>query len=332
EAEFGRDLGFPRALGLSTLANLPKEDDGTAAGIYVRAKGTSRNNAHHAQEVMNGTENDLLPAYRAYWFYTLSQGQLATGTANSDSHGLTDNTVGVPRNVVYADTARGTAFNVDRMNAGIRAGEVMGTNGPVIEAELSDPDGTWRRFGFTPIRPGTASALKLKVSAAPWVPVEEIRVVVNGQVVKTLSGTALSRPADPFGWDGTVRYEGTLPLSELSLPTGKDAWVVVEAGAKLPVVGDVGGGFTSDSLPHGAKDGIPDTADNNGDGAVTDADVADGSKVGPMRPPAPPASEEHPQFHFSQVVTGGYPFAFTNPFVLDVDGNGRFDAPGVETK
>jgi hypothetical protein len=24
--------------------------------------------------------------------------------------------------------------------------------------------------------------------------------------------------------------------------------------------------------------------------------------------------------------------AFTNPFVLDVDGNGRFDAPGVETK
>jgi hypothetical protein len=332
EAEFGRDLGFPRALGLSTLTDLPKQDDGTAAGIYVRAKGKAANNAHHAQEVMNGTENDLLPAYRAYWFYTLSQGQLATGTANSDSHGLTDNTVGVPRNVVYADTARGTGFSVDRLNAGIRAGEVMGTNGPVIEAELSDQDGTWRRFGFTPVRPGASSALKLKVSAAPWVPVEEVRVVVNGQVVKTLSGASLSRPADPFGFEGTARYEGTLPLSELGLPAGRDAWLVVEAGARLPVVGDVGGGFTSDSLPHGARDGIPDTADNNGDGVVTDTDVAEGSKVGPMRPPAPPASEEHPQFHFSQVVTGGYPFAFTNPFVLDVDGNGRFDAPGVETK
>jgi hypothetical protein len=65
---------------------------------------------------------------------------------------------------------------------------------------------------------------------------------------------------------------------------------------------------------------------------VTESDVAEGSKVGPMRPPAPPTSEDDPQFHFSQVVTGGYPFAFTNPFVLDVDGNGRFDAPGVETK
>ncbi len=36
----------------------------------------------------------------------LNQGQLKTGTANSDSHSLTDNTVGMPRNVVYDATSR----------------------------------------------------------------------------------------------------------------------------------------------------------------------------------------------------------------------------------
>ncbi|MEN9798006.1 MAG: hypothetical protein RL653_1702 [Pseudomonadota bacterium] len=332
EAEFGRDLGFPRALGLNALQDLPAKDDGTVGGMYVRARGKNANNAHHAQEVMNGTENDLLPAYRAFWFYTLSQGQLSTGTANSDSHGLVDNTVGVPRNVVFADTAPGTGFEVDRLNEGIRAGRVLGTNGPVITAELSDKDGTFRPYGFTPVQPGSGSALRLKVSAAPWVPVEEIRVVVNGAVTKTFSGADLQRPGDAFGWEGLVRFDREIPLSELALPAGRDAWVVVEAGAPLPVVGDVGGGFSSETVPHGTKDGIPDTADNDGDGAVTEKDVATGAKVGPMRPPPPPQDEAHPQFHFSQVVTGGYPFAFTNPFILDADGNGRFDAPGAESK
>jgi hypothetical protein len=32
------------------------------------------------------------------------------------------------------------------------------------------------------------------------------------------------------------------------------------------------------------------------------------------------------------VVTGGYPMSFTNPFILDRNGNGRFDAPGVAAK
>ena len=44
-------------------------------------------------------------------------------------------------------------------------------------------------------------------------------------------------------------------------------------------------------------------------------------------PEAPPTSEADPLYHFSQVVTAGYPMAFTNPFLLDRNNNGRFDAP-----
>ena len=325
DAEFGRDLGYPRALALDTTKNLPSRDDGTNAGMYVRTpKGGFANNGQHAQEVMNGTQNDMLLPYRAFWFYTLDQGQAVTGTANSDSHSLTDNTAGVPRNIVYANTSAGPSFDTARFNAALKAGDSFGTNGPIIEATVDTASGP-RRFGLSPLAPSADAKLHLKVSAAPWVPIEEVRIVVNGTVVKTLSGTELSHPADPLGPEGVeglVRYEGNLPLSELLSRSG-DAWMVVEAGARLPLAADFGG-------PGGDKpDGIPDTGDNNGDGKVDRADIAEGSDYGPLRTPTPPASEADPQFHFSQVVTGGYPMAFTNPFFLDRNGNGRFDAPGV---
>ncbi|MGZ3460548.1 MAG: CehA/McbA family metallohydrolase, partial [Archangium sp.] len=322
DAEFGRDLGYPRALALNTLKNLPAKDDGTSGGMYVRSpKGGYANNGQNAQEVMNGTQNDMLLPYRAFWFYTLNQGQLVAGTANSDSHGLTDNTVGLPRNIVYADTHAGPEFDTARFNAALKAGATFGTNGPIIEATVDTASGP-QRYGLTPLVPSAGAQLHLKVSAAPWVPVDEVRIVVNGTVVKTLSGAALSHPDNPFGTDGLVRYEGSLPLSDLVTGSG-DAWLVVEAGTPLPPAADFGG-------PAGeGPDGIPDTGDNNGDGVVDRNDIAQDSTYGPLVTPAPPTSEADPLFHFAQVVTGGYPMAFTNPFLLDRNGNGRFDATGV---
>lgn len=323
DAEFGRDLGYPRALALNLHKNLPTHDDGTNGGMYVRSpKGGFTNNGQHAQEVMNGTQNDALLAYRAFWFYVLGQGQLVTGTANSDSHSLTDNTVGVPRNIIYASTSPGPGFNTDVFNKALKAGDSFGTNGPVIEATVDAADGSQRRFGLAPFSPKANAALHLKVSAAPWVPVDEVRIIVNGNVVKTISGAALSHPADPFGTSGLLRYQGDIALTDVLQGSG-DAWLVVEAGTRLPAAADFGS-------PGGeGPDGIPDTGDNNGDGAVDHNDIEKDSDYGPLRTPAPPTSEADPLFHFSQVVTGGYPMAFTNPFILDRNGNGRFDAPGA---
>lgn len=325
EAQFGRDLGFPRALGLDLRRDLPSEDDGTPGGVYVRRprRGGSANHHHHTQEVMNGTDNTYLLPYRAFWFYVLNQGQLVAGTANSDSHSLVDNTVGVPRNIVYADTRPGPGFSVARFNAAVRAGEMFGTNGPVIEAELDTASGR-SRYGMRPLVPATGGRLHLRVTAAPWVPVEEVRIVVNGKVVQVLHGAVLSRPTDPFGTQGLLRYEGSLELSALLPPGSGDAWVVVEAGTPLPLAGDLGS-------PWGGRepDGVPDTSDNNGDGVVDRRDVQPPDRdYGPLLNPKPPSSEAELLYHFSQVVTQGYPMAFTNPFLLDRNNNGRFDAPG----
>lgn len=323
-AEFGRDLGFPRAVFMDLTKDLPTEDDGTdGRGVYVRTPKGSRfaNDAHHAQEVMNGSQNDALLQYRHFWFYLLNQGRLRTGTANSDSHSLVDSTVGVPRNVVYANTFAGPGFDQDRFNTAIKNGRVLGTSGPIIEATVDGVNGR-RDFGLEWFRPAaTDPKLHVKVSTAPWAPVPEVRIIVNGQTAKTIAN--LPQPADPFGTTVHVAYEGDLALSELLAGVTGDAWIVVEASRPLPKAEDLGGGLEN------AKDGMPDTTDNNGDGKIDQADVPEGDDYGPLANLPFPA-ETDPGFHFANVTDNGYPYAFTNPFLLDRDGNGKFDAPGVK--
>src|SRR5262249_9124342 len=150
--------------------------------------------------------------------------------------------------------------------------------------------------------------------SAPWVRVEEVRVIVNGHVATVLQPNP--GPADPFAASGLVRLDTTVPLGPL-LPASGDAWIVIEAGQKLPPAGDLRGGRAR------GPDGVPDTSDNNGDGVVDMRDVEEGKDYGPLNgPPEPPRND--PRYHFYQ-VTGGHPLAFTNPFLIDRDGNGRFD-------
>jgi hypothetical protein len=323
-AEFGRDLGFPRALFMDLRQDLPADDDGTNMGVYVRKPegATFRNHDHDAQEVMNGTQNDALLQYRAFWWYTLNQGQLKAGTANSDSHSLVDSIIGMPRTMVTAGTPQGPAFDIVRFNSALRAGRAFGTNGPVIEATVATAAGD-ETYSFTPIRPAAGGAVKVRVSSAPWIPVEEVRFVVNGQVVKTVAATSVTA-ADPFGTTELVRYDGQVNIDELLAGVTGDAWLVIEAGSKLQLVGDLGGGLDD------GPDGMVDTTDNNGDGKVDSADIEGDADAlyGPLKnAPAPPAG--HPNEHYYK-LTEGYPFAFTNPFILDRNGDGAFNAPGVK--
>ncbi|MDQ3266829.1 MAG: hypothetical protein M3Y59_24785 [Myxococcota bacterium] len=332
DAELGRDLGFAKALFFDATRDLPAVDDGTGNGVFIRkpnGPGKHSNDDYQAQEVMNGTVSGKLLPYREFWFYLLNQGKLRVGTANSDSHHLGDSTIGMPRTLVFDPFnpplfTDMRSFEIESFNEALRGGTVVGTNGPVIVASVdSAPDGDDVLFSMSPVIPAADARIHLRVTAAPWVAVEEVRVVVNGKVARTISGTDLVHPADPLGNTQLQRFSGDLLLSELLAGVTGDAWIVVEAGRKLMLWGDLGGGLNN------ALDGLPDTTDNNGDGRVDAADVAEGQKVGPIKHPPVPTLESDPEFHFARITGGGFPYAFTNPFILDMNGNGRFDAPGI---
>jgi hypothetical protein len=343
----GRDFGFPYALGLNLNSSLPVFDDGTAGGIFVRRPmGSSYfNSDHDTQEVMNGTNNDSFLGYRAFWFYLLNQGYLKAGTANSDSHTLEDNVVGTPRTLVYTETTKEN-FDVAQFNQDVKQGKMIGTNGPLIDATVEGSDGDWLGPSLDVVGIQSNAELKIKVSAAPWVPVEEIRIIVNGEVVaRILDG--ISKPADNLGSDGLVRYESAIALRDL-LPQGNsDAWLVLEAGAIMPINADLDCDGVLDTGDNN-DDGVVDwrDIDRNDDGVVTDEDLdlnGDGQEddgrsldltqgpVGPLKLPETPEPSDA-SFDFAAVTPDGYSLSFTNPFILDRNLNGQFDSPGLPDK
>jgi hypothetical protein len=109
--------------------------------------------------------------------------------------------------------------------------------------------------------------VQLAVSAPAWVPVDEVRLLANGEVVRRFRD--LGPP------ENLVRI-----LRSEKLALDADALLTLEAGAPL------------------------------------DADAARWRR-------------ERGGVYAARVATGFVAQALTNPIFVDVDGNGRFDAPGL---
>ncbi len=302
DSELGRDTGYLKALRYDPRRRVPAAPDGSPAGeLTRRVVGTRRNLDYDVQEVMNGTSVEQFLRYRAGWFSFLNQGILRAGTANSDSHTLAVEVLGYPRNLVFGDQRLET-FDAARFNDSVKHGELVGTNGPVLRACWVSSDGC-QGPSLTPRKLALDSALDVVVDAAPYIPLEELRLFVNGTLVKTLP-LAQVLPEDPFTRAAVRRFEGRIALSDLS-QFGRDSWIVVEVGMRLPDAADLED-----------DDGLVDTTDNDANGRI---DAADGAGVftEPGRVP-----EGDWRFHVQAIAPGVLPTAFSNPFLVDVDGNG----------
>jgi hypothetical protein len=318
ETSFGRDEGYLSAIDYDPRVTVPAEpDELTPAGQLPRRPGGGRSNLDYdVQEVMNGAPTRNFLQYRAGWHSFLSQGILRGGTANSDSHTLAVEVMGWPRNLVFGGHTL-AAFDRERFNADVRAGRMVGTNGPVLLAEIDASDGGLRAPSLSPITPAEGARLRLEVRAAPWIPVEEIRILVNGQLARTIAGAELTHPDDPFGSTGLLRYQGELPLSELlaGINAERDAWIVIEAGLPLWFAADLD------------DDGVVDTTDNDESGTIDGYDILGREDEDEYLEPPMPA-EGDPRLHVHVVGKGAWPTAFTNPLLIDRAGDG-WTAPGL---
>jgi len=316
EASAGRDLGYLRAIELDPRRTIPARDDGSHNGMLVRAPaGGLRNLDWNLVEVQNGAGVKELVKTRPLWWSLLSQGFVAAGTANSDSHGLNDAQLGWPRTLV--ETGGDLAgFELDAFTGALRDGHTVGGSGIWIDVAIVRGGARLRGLGLAPYVPASDDRVAIEVRAAPWIPVDEIRVVTSGGERVIASGADLAHPADPFGAGGVVRFSGDVTLAELV--GGGDDWFVIEAGLPLPEYRDLD------------DDGVPDTGDNDGDGDVDTDDVEAGEDRGPLEDPPDPArdAESDPRYPMTRVVPHAFPVAFTSPILVDADGGG-WDPPGL---
>jgi len=296
ETKLGREQGFLRAIKYDPRTPIASGAS-FAADVLLREPGGA---GHHqnldwdVQEVMTGASIPNWLRYRALWFSLLSQGLFRAGTANSDTHSLGLERIGYPRNIVF--DVQSDPLDVERFDEAVRSGHMVGTNGPVLDVSIIDGAASYRP-GRDPITVSESAQLSITVMAAPWIPIEEIRIIVNGTVKMTSPGAMV---ADHFGTQVVKIGAFKFPLRPLltSMKDGDskvgDSWLIVEAGHKLPPLVDVDG------------DGLPDVADTD----------------------LPRRVETDATFDYQAIVPGSFPVAFTNPFIIDVDGGG-WQAPGL---
>ncbi len=298
-AKLGRDQGYPQAIGYDPTTPIPATPtDGFtfAANALARAPGGNHRNIDwDVEEVMTGASRADWLRYRALWFSLLNQGFKRVGTANSDSHTLSVERIGYPRNLIWGGHDQGT-FDPDSFDADVLAGHVEGTNGPVLDVTIDDGPTKIYRPATTPITVGSGAGLNVSITAAPWIPVEELRVFVNGKLVMQKDISESFIQGDRFGTQ-PGRYSPQRFVLSTLLPAKGDAWIVVEAGLQ------------QDTPPDTDGDGLPD---------LPDADV-----------PVRPASPDDPQFDLQAIAPGVWPTTFSNPFYLDLDGGG-WTAPGLQ--
>ncbi len=264
EGKIGSEASYFNALGTEFYQpqgynpNIPLTESPNNKLLISNEIGT-RDIDFDAMEVLNGPGFTYYMQLRADWFSLLNQGYVKTGTANSDTHTKT-NLAGYPRNYILRKNPDAQRAKKEELCEQIRGQKTFGTSGPIIRLNV----GGSATIGDIVAPENGMVALDIKVLAAPWVPLDEIVIYANGEIVKRLKTGPQS---------DIVRYDDSLQLS-----LDKDAWLVVEATTKPdPKSGEP-------SLPGGLYNIIA------------------------------------PKFA---------PLAFTNPIFVDVDGNGRFDPPGL---
>jgi hypothetical protein len=226
----GRDPGFARDAFLTHLGvagepydpELPLEAEPNRLLLAVAADGRTRAIDFDAIEVMNGRDFEQYLRTRELWYSLLRQGLRRTGTGNSDTHGP-DEIAAYPRNYVMVPRRADPA----ELDQALVAGRSFFTTGPLLLRFLANGAGP----GETAAAPGGRVRVEIAVAAAPWVPLDEVRLLVDGRVVRRLRDVA-----DPAAAPGAIRFERA---QELTLR--RDAFLTLEAGAPLDADPEVWG-------------------------------------------------------------------------------------------
>ena len=131
-----------------------------------------------AMELMNGSQAyrpERTQSLRRDWHALLSQGERISGSANSDSHGTTQQ-VALPRNMVRLAADTVADFSIDGFTNALRQGDFYGTTGPFFDLSLS---GT----GMGGTHQGSTGTLSGRVFSADWVDVDRLDVQINGNAI-----------------------------------------------------------------------------------------------------------------------------------------------------
>ena len=181
-----------------------------------------------AVEVMNGSGVGSFLPVREDWCSLLKQDIRKTGTAVSDSHRLILENPGYARSFVESSTDDPSAADEDELTDNVKDMKLVGTNGPFVRFTVKDDANLEVGLGDTAAATSSKVTVKIRVEAAPWIPVEEVRIYRNCELIET-RGIKSSKVLGKV-----LRFNQAINLSGID----DDSFLHVEAGVRLDASGN----------------------------------------------------------------------------------------------
>jgi hypothetical protein len=156
------------------------------------------------------------------WLNLLARGFFFPATASSDAHRIDTDEPGYSRTYAYVTDRDLKKVDIAAVVESLKRGRSFVTNGPIIELTVNDS----HLPGDTLSTVEGEVEIHIEVRAAPWILVDEVRVIVNREIVRVLPVEAT--PGSVQRLIGDVRFE-----------LSNDAFIVVEVvgkGSLYPVV------------------------------------------------------------------------------------------------
>ena len=215
------DVHHPRLLH-GSMGYFVLADFDTATG-QTRTPGFSFD--FDAIEVLNGYQDSdrrTVGKVISDWIGLLDGGKRVSCTGNSDSHHMTFNLGGYPRNYVAVGDVPITRLDPAAVAAAVKAGHSYFTTGPIVDASIAG-----KGFGeLASVAPGKV-ALHVTVRAANWISVNQLTVIGPGNTV--LATRAIPSSGRPVRFDDTIE-----------LDVARDGYAILRVDGDRPMAPNVG--------------------------------------------------------------------------------------------
>lgn len=210
-------------------------------------------------EIVNGPYFFSSSNYKSIkdWFHLLNRGYYFPLTGSSDTHSIDKAEPGYSRTYAVYKGEEGDNLNWDVLALSIKKGRSFSSNGPIVEFKVNGKYSSGDSFTET----SGKVDVWIKVQSAPWIAIDEVRIIVNGERKIIFPVNTEKEVIPKF-------------IEQIGLKLERDSYIAVEILGK-------------ESL-------FPVLQRTSSSGLLENAIL---------------------------------PYALTNPVFVDVDGNGKYDAP-----
>lgn len=186
------------------------------------------------------------------WLHLLNRGYYFPLVGSSDSHSIDKDEPGYCRTYVLYNGKKGDNLDWPALAQAMKKGRSFATNGPLVEFKINDKyiPGDFMTTARREVN------ISIKVQSAPWVSVDEVRLIINGErkIIFPLK----------YQEKSILKF-----LEEVGLKLKKDSYIIVEVLGKkslYPVLQRAarGGEFENATLPYALTNPIFIDVDGNG--------------------------------------------------------------------